>query len=1146
MTTQPHILSALHLRPRAVVTSRFLRLAVWLILAGGVPAVIVGQPCQSAESQFVLNPGQAISRTLNRNEKHTYQITLAPRQYLRVLVQQKGIDVTVAIFDPNMVELLRRDSPNGKFGPENISTITTSPGTYKVEICADQNQPAGSYELRTESLREPTGIDEKRVAAELLVVKAQAPQPAAQAIEQLQQAVAIWREIGDVGEEGYALTYIGERYRGARHFVNAEKYLPEALAKLTDAHDLSGQAYVLNAMGAAQRDLGDPMKALPLYERALELRSSLGDRWGRAQLLNNLAVVYSNTRDDRKALQFYESALNIWRDLGVRNAEMQATNNIARSNLNLGNLSDAFTQATQVIEFCQSNGGCLFEPHARNTLGIIHDTRGEPHEAIAQYQTALQQATLPDLKAAIRENMGMALTSVGETEEALHEFQEALKLREGFNDASGQAITKSNIGYALILSEKYTEAIEQLRQALELSRSFRRPDFEAYTLMRMGVAQVALIHYEEALASYNEALRIQERIEDRRGQAITLDKIAEVNSLMGQSSQSLQNYRKALERWRIVGDVQGEALSLVGIAGLARNQNRLVEARDRIIEAIDKVESLRTKMTSHRLRMSYFAAKQNYYELEIDIRMRLYNATQSREELELALFASERARARNLLDLLNESHIDIRHEVPEDLLERERTLRARQDEKMSQLLTLLTRQHTAEEKRKVDRDLQDLTFLLDQTQANIRKRSPRYAALTRPQLLRLSEIQKRLDDDTQLLQFALGEEQSYLWVITRTDVQPYTLPRKALIAKATTEFRDTLLVTEQKSQNKDTFNSVERLRRAAEDYPKRALELSRMLLGPAAGVLTKKRLVIVPDGILQFVPFAALPVPNARRTSGLNANVLIAKHEIVYEPSASALALIRSTKRTAALKTLAVFADPVFHNSDERVRTAAKESGNGVTPALSRDLGRTLRDVGDIGTVDAPLRLDRLRFSTREANAIVAAAQSGSVMKAIGFDASRTKFLTEDLKQFKLVHIATHGILNNQRPELSGLVFSLVDQNGRPADGFLRLADIYNLNLPVEMVVLSACRTGLGRLVQGEGLVGLTRGFMHAGSARVVASLWNAEDEPTAELMKLFYDNMLRGKMSAAAALRRAQLDLMRSRPSPYSWAGFVIQGEWR
>jgi CHAT domain-containing protein len=169
-------------------------------------------------------------------------------------------------------------------------------------------------------------------------------------------------------------------------------------------------------------------------------------------------------------------------------------------------------------------------------------------------------------------------------------------------------------------------------------------------------------------------------------------------------------------------------------------------------------------------------------------------------------------------------------------------------------------------------------------------------------------------------------------------------------------------------------------------------------------------------------------------------------------------------------------------------------------------------------------------------------------MEALDFKANRVTATSSELSQYRIVHIATHGLLNSEHPELSGIVLSLVDEQGRPQDGFLRLHEIYNLNLPAELVVLSACRTALGKEIKGEGLVGLTRGFMYAGAARVMASLWKVQDDATAELMKRFYRGVLKDGMRPAAALRAAQVEMWKSKQwrSPYYWAAFVLQGEWK
>ena len=187
-------------------------------------------------------------------------------------------------------------------------------------------------------------------------------------------------------------------------------------------------------------------------------------------------------------------------------------------------------------------------------------------------------------------------------------------------------------------------------------------------------------------------------------------------------------------------------------------------------------------------------------------------------------------------------------------------------------------------------------------------------------------------------------------------------------------------------------------------------------------------------------------------------------------------------------------------------------------------------------------------LSRREADLIAALASRGRPLKALDFEASRATATSPELGQYRILHFATHSLLNNQQPELSGIVLSLVDKQGRPQDGFLRLYEIYNLKLEADLVVLSACQTALGKEIKGEGLVGLTRGFMYAGTPRVVASLWKVSDEATAELMKRFYQKMLKDGLRPAAALRAAQVSMLKEKPwtPAYYWAGFVLQGEWR
>jgi CHAT domain-containing protein len=417
-----------------------------------------------------------------------------------------------------------------------------------------------------------------------------------------------------------------------------------------------------------------------------------------------------------------------------------------------------------------------------------------------------------------------------------------------------------------------------------------------------------------------------------------------------------------------------------------------------------------------------------------------------------------------------------------------------------------------------------------------------------------------LDPDTLLLEYSLGENASYLFAVSQTSITWRQLPKRAEIERATRRLRE--LLTAPQPQPGDTQAKYQaRIKEARESYWTKAAELSRMLLGPVASQLGRKRLVIVADGALQYISFAALPAPSAgndeARNSVAEPQPLFVEHEIVSLPSASTLATLRheTAGRKPAAKSLAVLADPVFTDDDTRVRRNVGKAGakektisadSDETDIVSLQMTRSGRETGVPGAEGV---FGRLLSTRREATAISALVPERERMQALDFEASRTTALRPELGEYRIVHFATHGLLNNIHPELSGIVLSLVDKEGKSQDGFLRLQDIYNLELSAELVVLSACQTGLGKEIKGEGLVGLTRGFMYAGAPRIVASLWKVDDRATSELMKRFYQGMLGPEaLSAAGALRQAQLSIWKQKQwrEPYYWAAFVLQGEWK
>ncbi|MDY6785503.1 MAG: CHAT domain-containing protein, partial [Cyanobacteriota bacterium] len=361
----------------------------------------------------------------------------------------------------------------------------------------------------------------------------------------------------------------------------------------------------------------------------------------------------------------------------------------------------------------------------------------------------------------------------------------------------------------------------------------------------------------------------------------------------------------------------------------------------------------------------------------------------------------------------------------------------------------------------------------------------------------------------------LGKERSYLWVVSSDGFNSYELPGSQDLAQPIEQFH----------------NAISHPGSPPSDIKRKGDSLVQLILPePVWAQLAEKRLLVVANGDLQTIPFAALPIPNTPEYAPLLKN-----NEILTQPSASSIAISRQQLqgRTPAPKTLAILADPVYRSDDPRV--------TGETVAqLPVEIASTLR------SFNLP-DVKRLPNTRTEAEQILALVPDSDRLAAFDFAANYDWATDSQLSQYRIVHFATHGFVNPVNPALSGVVLSLVNERGRAREeGLLRLHDIFNLNLPAELVVLSACQTGLGEEARGEGLIGLTRGFMFAGAKRLVVSLWNVNDEATATLMSAFYRKVLQENMTPAVAMRSAQLEMWEAGLNPNLWAAFTVQGEWR
>lgn len=879
---------------------------------------------------------------------------------------------------------------------------------------------------------------------------------------------SIWLVAEETGAFRLAVSAVSSRAPAGRYEIR--------IADLRTADDrdrarVATQKLMLEAETLTVKGTADALRdAIPKYERVLAAWRALNEVTSAEDTLTDLAGTYQLLRDNPNARRNYSAALTSFR----------ATGNRRRESLTL------------------------------NNLGLIDNDYGEYQSALDHFNQALvlfREQKSRGNEATTLASIGLVYSRLGQPDTALDFYTQALSVYRELGLRNGEAIALHGLGQIHTTRREYQKALDYYTQALPLFKSGGNRRREAQVLGSLGSVYTALGDRTRARANLTEALSISRTTGERGIQGQALHGLAAVDEADGDRQAATAHFGEALALRRELGDRPGEANSLAALARLSRAAGRLDEARGYIEASIERIESLRTAVARQELRSSYLASKQDEYEFYVDLLMQMHRGNPSAGYAALALTAADRARARGLLDVLTETRADIRKDVGADLLERERTLQAELNAKESARLQLLSGRHSDADAAQIQREVDTLLTSYQEIEARIRAASPRYAALTEPRL-QADDIRSRFDADTMLLEYALGEERSFLWAVTADALQSFELPGRADIEKPARRLHQLL------------GRGPQRVVRTQIDLA--AAELSRMLLAPIAPVMRGKRLVVVTTGVLQYVPFAVLPDPSAKDRS----QPLVVDHEIAYLPSASMLTALRDQERDRrrARRTIAVIADPVFDRADPRTAGAA------VTP-------RT-------GQADA-MRFERLVFSRREAETIEALVSHDQVFEAVDFAASRATATSPALGDYRIVHFATHTVVNSEHPELSGVVLSLVNAQGASQDGFLRAHEIYNLRLAADLVVLSGCQTALGQEIRGEGLIGLTRGFMYAGAPRVVASLWNVRDAATAELMQRFYRGLLQKRLTPVAALRAAQLSMLRETrwSAPYQWAGFVLQG---
>ena len=940
--------------------------------------------------------------------------------------------------------------------------------------------------------------DSLRVKAEAIAQKA-ASYREEQTYENLTIASRLFRESAQIfaaahlyDEAANANIQAGETLVISSRYENARRFFLDALRL---GRDPELRCRALSNVARTYASPG-PYSAADSYSRqALNVCEPLSNRAQANALEARGEVLSISGGKNAKSVPFFRRAIQILSEANDNNGLAQAHLWLAYALSQVGQRSQALQAAGQALRIWTLENNTSGIAQAHEALGVFAVSTGAFETAECNYVIArplFRKIGDKGNEASVLNGMGWASGEFGDWQKALTYYRRAAAAFASNHDLIGEFGANQGIGTAMAGMKNYSQLMPIYTAGLILARQTGNPVSVAASLTDMAGAYEARKQYADAETFYRRSLEANRAVNFLDGQSDALFRFGRLQAKQGMYSQAIASLEEANKLMETTGMFVGVAEIQYELAYIYRRLNRLTDARSSIEKSIAFIENQRVTIAQFDSRALYFASVHKYYALYIEVLMLLHYQQPEGGFAELAFEASERSKVRSLIDLLTTSAQD----APCD------ELLQRQLDPMAD-----TRQPP--------------TPLTPQT-------------MTFPQVK--TEIQ---GDDTALLEFALADEHSYAWVINKGQLTSYELPRAEQLRRLVEDFRGTLAppqlnVGESVSEYQERLHKIERTNHVY------AQKLAISILGPIRSVHSK-RLLIVPDGSLQYIPFAALPLPGLDR----NKAFLIDHFELIVSPSVSVLGSLRKegAKKPPPTATAAIFADPVFQLDDPRVLTSHELSKKGMQerpPAF----GRSTSDLP--GTVD----FLRLPASRDEANAIARILRSRNpeaVHVALDFDANRNYIMADGLKRFRLIHFATHGIVNSSHPEMSGLILSLIDRRGRKQDGYLRLGDIYQLKLSADLVVLSSCESALGKNLESEGIIGLPRGFLYAGAKGVIASLWRVSDEATSGLMASLYTRIWQGE-SPSSALRAAQLEMLHGGrwAKPYYWAAFVLQGDYR
>ncbi|HEX7333438.1 MAG TPA: CHAT domain-containing protein [Pyrinomonadaceae bacterium] len=930
------------------------------------------------------------------------------------------------------------------------------------------------------------------------------------------------RDAGDAARAASALNRAGRFLLKLNKQSEAIATYRNALEILKNTSEHRTRIDTLNGLAGAYERSSQCTQTIPLLQQTISLSDKYNYPAGKADALLIQPLCMSNKLT---ALQSAQESLELWKSINVKLGMAQAYLVVGKYQMIQNNLIEATEAYEAAKQLWQELNVPNKKAEALIELGFIEWRKGAWQASLPFYieaqQLIVEETADPYLMGQIKAGLAEAFIESGLPQAGLEKYREAHEFYRQTNYPVHMIGIEWGIGTAHYFLRNYSEAIANLKNARNGAIETKNlmiaalcDDFLGRTYYELNDNDTALQHYQAALQGFTRSSNPMEA-------ARTMALMGQVYQRQGNFTNARKHYLKALASFRKLSNQVNESATLYALGTLELQQDSVDAAEKYLEESIRITETMRQVSRNVDLTAAFSAKVHERYEKYVDCKMRKYHASQSQSQMTDAFQTSELARARSLTELLHATQANLFPGLDPQLALQERELRGYLQANENAKLALLSGKYKTAELTALEEKRRELELKHAQLIQQIRTRNPSYEQVIQPTAWNLAKIQEQVvaDDQTVLLEYSLGSEKSYLWAITRSQIYSYELPDAQRITEVAERVYNLLKALPSNNTDAEISAAVQ--------------ALAQMVLFPAKEQLTHRRIIVVPDGVLNYIPFQILPSP-------ADNDPLVASKEIINAPSASILGELKqqAARRQPAANVLAAFGDPVFASEV----TASKDTKEDIATARWHS---NLRHLELSGSRFDPAAVAPLFYAKHELRSLRDIAGEGALIVS-DYAATREQFLNTDLTNFSILHLVTHGYFNPATPESSGFVLSTTDRQAKNLKGFVELRDIYELRVPVLLVVLSACQTALGKDIRGEGLLGLTHSFMYAGASSVVASLWNVEDGATAELMKLFYSNMLRDGMKPSEALRAAQ-NSIRQRPewrSPYYWAGFTLQGD--